>query len=206
MISIGADELGKMERFYRANLINCLSGFKPASLIGTVNGQGISNLAVFSNIFHIGADPALIGFINRPLKAAPHTLSNIEATGVYTINHIHPSFVAQAHQTSAKYPDGYSEFDATGIDPEYIEGIKAPFVKESLVKYALELEEIHPLKINETFMVIGRVLSIHLSPELLEEDGFIHLDRANSMCSLGLDGYFTTNFFSRYGYAKPDTL
>ena len=204
MISISADELGKMERFYRANLINCLSGFKPVSLVGTVDKEGRANLAVFSNIVHLGADPALVGFINRPRAAAPHTLSNIESTGMYTINHIHPSFVSQAHQTSAKYPEGCSEFEATGIAPEYIEGIKAPFVKESLVKYALALEEIHPLKINGTFLVIGKVLSIHLSRELLAEDGYLHLDRADSICSLGLDGYFTTNAYSRYGYAKPD--
>ena len=73
------------ERLYRANFINCLSGFKSASLIGTVNAVGQPNLAVFSSIVHLGSDPALIGFINRPLAAAPHTINNIKATGVYTI-------------------------------------------------------------------------------------------------------------------------
>jgi flavin reductase (DIM6/NTAB) family NADH-FMN oxidoreductase RutF len=86
---ISPEELNSYDRFYRANLINSLSGFKSASLIGTKNKDGISNLAIFSNIVHLGADPALIGFVNRPLEAAPHTLTNIETTGFYTINHIH---------------------------------------------------------------------------------------------------------------------
>ncbi len=43
-------ELQTWDRFTRANFINSLSGFKSLSLIGTVNGNGVSNLAVFSNV------------------------------------------------------------------------------------------------------------------------------------------------------------
>ena len=89
------------ERFYRANFINSLTGFKSASLIGTINAQGVPNLGLFSSMVHIGSDPALIGYINRPLAAAPHTLANIKAGGLYTVNHIQASFLSQAHQTSA---------------------------------------------------------------------------------------------------------
>ncbi|NCU05821.1 MAG: flavin oxidoreductase, partial [Chitinophagaceae bacterium] len=46
----------RWERFYRGNFINSLSGFKSASLIATVNKEGSSNLAIFSNIVHLGAD------------------------------------------------------------------------------------------------------------------------------------------------------
>ena len=99
-----ADVWTKWDRFYRANFLNSLSGFKSASLIGTISESGIPNLAIFSNIVHLGADPALIGFVNRPLAAAPDTIANIQATGVYTINHIQEAFYQKAHQTSAKYP------------------------------------------------------------------------------------------------------
>ena len=203
MISISTEQLNSMGRFYRANLINCLSGFKPVSLIGTTDEEGRHNLAVFSNIFHLGADPALVGFINRPRAAAPHTLSNIEATKIYTINHIHTSFVAEAHQTSAKYPEGCSEFEATGLEPEFLDGLSAPFVKASPVKFALQLEEVHPLAINGTFLVIGSVKRIYLQEGLLEEDGFLSLDRASTVCSLGLDGYCSSGQIERYPYAKP---
>ena len=102
MLHFPINEIKKWDRFYRGNFINSLSGFKSVSLIGTVNNIGQPNLAVFSNIVHIGSDPALIGFINRPIEASPHTLSNIETTGFYSINHIQESFLQRAHQTSAK--------------------------------------------------------------------------------------------------------
>lgn len=78
------------ERFYRANFINSLTGFKSVSLIGTITQNGRPNLGVFSSVVHIGSDPALVGYINRPIQAAPHTLANIQSIGAYTINHIHP--------------------------------------------------------------------------------------------------------------------
>jgi flavin reductase (DIM6/NTAB) family NADH-FMN oxidoreductase RutF len=103
MQGINISTIKTWERFYRANFINSLTGFKSVSLIGSINTQGQPNLAIFSSIVHLGADPALVGFINRPLAAAPHTIGNIQATKSYTINHVHAGIIQQAHQTSAKY-------------------------------------------------------------------------------------------------------
>lgn len=194
------------ERFYRANFINSLTGFKSVNLIGTINTDGQINLGIFSSIVHIGSNPALIGYINRPIKAAPHTLANIKATEIYTINHIHPTFLQKAHQTSAKYEDGVSEFEEVGLTPEFQENIKAPFVKESNIKYALSLQEIIPIQLNETFLVIGKVISIQIEQDIVSKDGFLQLDKANTLCSNGIDGYYSTELLDRYQYAKPGTL
>jgi flavin reductase (DIM6/NTAB) family NADH-FMN oxidoreductase RutF len=191
------------ERFYRANLINSLTGFKSVSLLGTVNPNGQTNLGVFSSIVHIGSDPALIGYINRPRKAAPHTLANIESTRFYTINHIIPSFLEKAHQTSAKYPDGVSEFEEVGLTPHYIDNFPAPFVGESHVRYGLTLQKIVPIEINDMFLVIGKIHSIQLQNGLLMPDGFIDLHKAETVCSNGIDSYYSTKPLGRLNYAKP---
>jgi flavin reductase (DIM6/NTAB) family NADH-FMN oxidoreductase RutF len=202
---ISSTTIQAWERFYRANFINSLTGFKSASLIGTINNKGQTNLGIFSSIVHIGSDPAFVGYINRPIKAAPHTLANIQSTGVYTINHIHPSILEQAHQTSAKYPAEVSEFDEVGLTPEFSENMAAPFVKESKVKYGLTLEEVVPIKPNDTFLVIGKIQQVKLEEPILSPDGFLELDKASSLCSNGIDGYYTTQLTDRFEYAKPDT-
>lgn len=192
------------ERFYRANFINSLTGFKSASLIGTINAQGVPNLGMFSSMVHIGSDPALIGYINRPVAAAPHTLANIRSNGFYTVNHIHPSFVDKAHQTSAKYPDEVNEFKEVGLTEEYLEGINVPFVKESAIKYLLSLKEIVPITLNDTFLVIGQLEQVLIDPSLqTTADGFLELDQIGSICSNGLDAYYNTTLIERYAYAKP---
>jgi flavin reductase (DIM6/NTAB) family NADH-FMN oxidoreductase RutF len=192
------------DRFYRANFVNSLSGFKPVSLIASKSSKGDLNLAVFSNIVHIGADPAMVGFINRPREAAPHTIRNIEQTGLYTVNHIRGEFVGQAHQTSAKYPDGVSEFEEVGLTPEYKVDFEVPFVKESHVQYAMELFEVIPLRINNTFLVVGKLQHAFVEKVVLKADGLLELSSAGSMVSLGLDAYYETTPHSRFSYAKPD--
>lgn len=203
MESYNISDIEGWERFYRANFINSLTGFKSVSLIGTVNEDGQTNLAIFSSIVHIGSNPPLVGYINRPLKSAPHTLANIQATGIYTINHVHPSFVDKAHQTSAKYVASASEFEEVGLTPEYQEGIAAPFVKESRVKYALSLQDIMPIKLNDTFLVIGKVISIFLEEDIVSEDGFLQLDKTDTLSCNGADGYYSTQLKGRFAYAKP---
>ena len=194
--------LQTLDRFTRANFINSLSGFKSLSLIGTVNGKGVSNLAVFSNIVHLGADPALIGFINRPLSAAPHTLQNIQETGIYTVNLVTELMYKQAHQTSAKYPDGVSEFEMTGLTAEFKEGYITPFVAESPVQYVLKFEQVMPIELNNTFLVIGSFHESYVPADIQEEDGFLDLAKAGILTSLGTSGYYKTEKINNLPYAK----
>ena len=119
------------------------------------------------------------------------------------MNHIHPSFIQQAHQSSAKYAADESEFDATGLDIEWQENCIAPFVAESKVKYAMELVEIVPIRHNGTFFIIGKVRDVFIDDAILGSDGYLHLEKANSVCSLGTDGYYTAALQGRFAYAKP---
>lgn len=203
MITISKASIQSWERFYRTNFINSLSGFKSVCLIGTKSKDGIPNLAIFSNIVHLGADPAMIGFINRPKAAAPDTIQNIEETGVYTMNHIHPGIIVQAHQTSAKYDASINEFEQVGLNMLWRDDCKAPFVKESNIQYQLSLAEIIPIPSNGTFLVTGYIESVYLSEVFTEADGFLPLEKYQSITSLGIDGYYQTERIKRIPYAKP---
>jgi flavin reductase (DIM6/NTAB) family NADH-FMN oxidoreductase RutF len=145
----------------------------------------------------------LIGFINRPVEAAPHTIRNIELTKQFTINHIQATFVAAAHQTSAKYSADQNEFEETGLQTFFLENFKAPFVAESEIKYGLELVEIVPITHNNTFLVIGSITHVLLKEGLVQQDGFIDANKAQTITSLGLDGYYSTEPIARFEYAKP---
>ena len=202
MKSFSAEQIKLMDRFTRTHFINTLSGFKSVSLIGTINKVGQTNMAIFSNLVHIGADPALIGFVNRPLEAAPHTLANIQATEFYTVNHVHQDIYAKAHQTSAKYPEHISEFEAVGLTPLFRPGISAPFVEESKVQYVLKLEEVIPIKLNGTFLVVGSLQQAFIPDHIMEEDGYLSIEKANSLCSLGINGYYETKLLEKLPYAK----
>ena len=201
-VQITTADLIQMEQRKRAHLINSVGGFKSVCLIGTVDIKGQTNLAIFSSIVHIGANPPLISFIMRPDSVERHTLENILETGSYTINHLNENIYKQAHQTSARYPKEISEFDATGLSTEYKSNCKAPFVKESNVQLGLEFKQRIDLTINNTILIIGEIKNIYFPEDCMYEDGFLDIEKAGTITCSGLDSYHFPKSIERLPYAK----
>jgi flavin reductase (DIM6/NTAB) family NADH-FMN oxidoreductase RutF len=201
---IPAQALRDMARRTRRNLINSVTGFKSANLIGTVDGDGQPNLALFSSAVHIGANPPLIGIVVRPHVVARHTYENLRATGCFTLNHVHRGIYGQAHQSAAKYDKGISEFEKTGLTPVFGTVHAAPYVAESRIRIGLNLAEELPIRSNGTILVVGEVVELFLPDGVLGEDGFVDLEAAGTVAISGLDAYHTTRRLDRLPYPRPE--
>ncbi|MGL6260296.1 flavin reductase family protein [Vibrio sp. WXL103] len=199
-------ELAALDTRYRANLVNSLSGFKSANLIGSVSPEGNTNLAIVSSVFHLGAHPPLIGMISRPHSVARDTLENILSIGEYTINHVNRDIFEKAHQTSARYPSDVSEFEAVGLTPQWREGVRAPFVEESRLKYSLQLRSSQTIELNDVILLIGEVTHLYLQEEAISPQGYVDIESLDTIAVSGLDTYHITDRIGRLTYAKPDTL
>ena len=86
MHHFNSSDFKNFSKVYRLNLINSVTGYKSANLIGSQSLDGKENLAIFSSVIHLGSNPALIGFILRPTTVPRHTYSNIKSTGIFTLN------------------------------------------------------------------------------------------------------------------------
>lgn len=200
-------DIENTERIKRLNIINAVSGIKPGNLIGTKSNSGNSNLAIFSSIVHLGSNPALLGFISRPdSEVRRHTYENIMENGHYTVNHIHSSFIKQAHYTSAKFEADESEFDTCGFTEEYLHGFEAPFVKESVFKMALKYVESIEIKSSKTMMVVGEIQHLIFPDEAINELGHINLALVNDIGISGLNTYYSLNKLNEFPYARVNEL
>ena len=199
-------EIDALDRVMRLKIINSVTGIKPGNLIGTINNNKNTNLAVFSSIIHLGSNPALLGFISRPATDdVGHTLNNIKQTGYYTINHIHSEFVKKAHYTSAKFPSNVSEFSACELSEEYIGEFKAPFVKESTFKIGMRFKEVIDIKANGTVLVIGEIEQL-IFPDSAFLDGEIDLEASGGIGISGLNTYYALRKIESYPYAKLNEI
>jgi flavin reductase (DIM6/NTAB) family NADH-FMN oxidoreductase RutF len=192
-----------MDKRVRTNFINCLSGYKSANLLGTIDAQGHTNLALMSSVFHVGANPPLMGVLLRPHTVPRHSLENLIEQQCFTLNAVTRDMYQQAHQTSARYDREVSEFDATGLVVEYSDAIKAPYVAQSPVKIGLTLAERHTLAVNGTVLVIGQIREVKLDPGLLAEDGQLDLNAAQLVAVTGLDEYHLASTLGRLAYPRP---
>ena len=206
MAKFSLEDINNMHHLYRINLINSCSGYKSANLIGTKDKQGVSNVAVFSSVTHLGSNPGLLGFFLRPTTVIRNTYDNIKKTGQYTLNHIHQDILEDAHHTSAKYDASISEFDVTSLEEEYKDDFVAPFVKGCPIQMAMEYVEEYPIKANDTILLIGKITQLYVPDNLLQKDGFIDLSKGKVATINGLDGYAVPQLKTRLEYQRPKAI
>jgi len=197
-------DIDQMDKIFRLNLINSCTGFKSANLLGTKSLNGVSNVAVFSSITHLGSNPPLIGFILRPTTVPRDTYRNIKDTGIFTINHIYSDIIEDAHHTSAKYPDEISEFTKTDLEEEFLGNFAAPFVKGAKIRLGCRYLNEYEIKENDTLLLVSSIEHVFVADlDIQQDDGWLKLENANTVAINGLDGYATTKLLDRFAYARP---
>lgn len=202
-MQLDQQSIAAMQTRERAAFVNSLSGFKSANLVGTADEAGHTNLAIMSSVVHLGSHPPLLALVIRPGGEERHTLANIISTGCFSINHVTAPLVTAAHQTAARYDRDISEFDATGLTPQWWEGFGAPLVSEARVKLGLRLREHQELQINKTHLVIGELVLADVPSDSVREDGSVDLGLCGTVALTGLDTYHQPVPVKRMAYAKP---
>ena len=198
------EAIQELPKIPRLNLINSCTGYKSANLIATKTAEGVSNVAIFSSITHLGSDPALLGFILRPTTVPRNTYKNIKDLGFFTVNHITETMIADAHHSSANYEEHVSEFDKTNLEETYYEGISIPFVKGSPVQILCKYLNEYAIKENGTIHIIASVEELFVEENLIQKDHWLRLDEENVVTINGLDGYCVPKLVDRFDYARPN--
>ena len=197
------EQINNLEKIKKINLINSCSGYKSANLIGTISKEGITNVAVFSSVTHLGSNPPTLGFILRPTTVPRDTYKNIIESGVFTINHIYEDIIEDAHHTSAKYEEAISEFDITALEDVYLNNCIAPFVKGSPVQMEMKFIEEYHIKSNNVIHIIAEIKNLYIKDDILKQDGFLDLAKAKVAAINGLDAYAIAKNNTRFNYQRP---
>ncbi len=203
MITFNKEAIRNLDHLNKINLVNSACGYKSANLIGTKSKAGVTNLAIFSSVTHFGSEPAIYGFVLRPTTVRRNTYDNIKETGVFTLNAVFEKKIPDAHHTSAKYAEEFSEFDKTSFQEEYKENWIAPFVKNAPIQIAMKfLKEVH-IELNDTILILASVEKIHVCKEMISKDYFIDLSKGKIAAISGLDAYSIPKKNNRFPYQRP---
>ena len=200
------EDIKNLPRTKRLNLINSVTGVKPANLIGTRSKEN-SNLAIISSIVHMSTNPPLLSFMLRPdHKVRRHTYENIKSEGFFTINSITDSFIEQAHYTSAKFDREVSEFKECNFTEEYLLDFTSPFVKESSLKLGMSYVESVFIKSSNTVMVVGKIEHIYISEHAINKDGLVDLEVLKTVGISGLNSYYKLKKLADFPYARVEDV
>ncbi len=155
-----------------------------------------------------GANPCSVVISPTTMRSGEHkdTLRNIEETGEYVINVVTFSMREQMNQTSAPYPYGVSEWEESGFTPATSLRVKPARVMQSPLALECKLFKIvphgdGPLCAN---YVIGEVVCIHISEELLDENGAIDARRIDYIARMGGNWYSRVTSESMFELDRPE--
>lgn len=181
---------------------------RPIAFASTVDEDGNPNLSPFSffNVFSANPPIAIFSPARRVRNnTTKHTLENAKATKEVVINVVNYDIVQQMSLSSTEYGDGVNEFEKAGLTPVASDVVKPFRVKESPVQLECKVREVVELG-NEGGagnLVICEVLRVHVSEEVLDNNGKIDTQKIDLVARMGGDWYCRAHGDALFEVAKP---
>lgn len=168
---------------------------RPIAWVSSLHPDGTINLAPYSFFNALTSDPPMVmisfnGYHEH--GGEKDTLYNIKACGEFVVNMVPLTLKNAMNVTTANLAHEVDELALAGLTTEDSKLVKPPRVKESPIHLECEFfQEIQlpctlPDSINT--MIIGSVLGVHISDEVLI-DGLIDLSRIKPLARLGYMQY-----------------
>lgn len=167
---------------------------RPIGWISSVDSRGNANLAPFSFFNAVCSDPPTVLFcpsIRGTDGAHKDTLNNVRTTGEFVVNIVTEGLATAMNMTSTEFPSEIDEIKAAGLTPIPSAVVKPPRVGESPIHYECRVVEI--LDIGDApgggSIVVGRVVHLHVSDEVLLGEDKIDLAQLKPVGRLAGSGY-----------------
>lgn len=143
---------------------------RPIAWVGTRSTAGVDNVAPHSYFNIISTDPPIVHFTSAGLK---DTLTNVRATGVFTVSIVSRPLLHAMNTTSADFPSDISEFDHVDVTKAAGQTVQAPYVAEA--KAALECTLRTVVSMGTGHMVFGDVTRMIIDDRIWTGQGRIDI-------------------------------
>lgn len=185
-------------------------GPRPIAFASTINEKGEPNLAPFSffNVFSANPPIAIFSPARRGRdNTTKHTYENVKKVKEVVINVVNYDLVQQCSLASTEYADGVNEFVKAGLTPIASDLIKPFRVKESPVQLECIVKEVIELGTGGGAgnLVVSEVVKIHISEDILNDQGKIDPTKIDLVGRMGGDYYARAHGDALFEVAKPLT-
>ncbi|MCL6477333.1 MAG: flavin reductase family protein [Peptococcaceae bacterium] len=173
----------------------------PVVLISTVSGEGVRNVAPWSNITPILRpldEIILASWVKRD------TLANIRATGDFVVNVPAAGMAEEVMVCARNFPPEVDEFAQAGLNPRQSSKVKSPGVQGCLAWAECALVE--EIERKNYSLIIGKVVHLEVDDQFFNDAGEMDYEKASPLSvMLGSKGMWFTRpvFAGRYAeYAE----
>ncbi|MCO7219785.1 flavin reductase family protein [Klenkia sp. PcliD-1-E] len=163
--------------FYR--VLNSVVVPRPIAWVCTRSADGVHNLAPHSFYTVACVDPPVVQFTSVGRK---DSLTNVEATGEFTIGVTPEELFEQVNATSTDFPPDHDEAEHTGVVLEDSDVVGVKRVADSPV--TLECRLHGTLSLGDSTVVFGRVVHVSAHADAVR-DGRPRIDALRPLARLG---------------------
>jgi flavin reductase (DIM6/NTAB) family NADH-FMN oxidoreductase RutF len=177
----------------RYALFNALVAPRPIALVTTLGANGVVNVAPFSYFNMVCVNPPLLSVaVQRKNGQLKDTARNILGRKEFVVNICSLDMAKQVTITGGDYPSEVSEVEIAGLHLIPSDSIKAPRVLGTLAQLECTLSQSIEIGDNKADLILGEVIRVHLSPDILEESGRINVAKLNPLSRLAGADYGRT--------------
>ena len=162
---------------------------RPIAFVTTVSRGGAVNLAPFSFFNGVSSDPPVISIAVSTKRdgSKKDTWRNAEETGEMTVNVVTPALMDSVIVAARELPHDESELALTGEASVPGERVKPPRLARSPI--AMECSVLKIVEVEDTGLILGRVLLYHVDDGVLGPDGRPDPEKVGFVSRLGGDLY-----------------
>lgn len=185
-------------------------GPRPIAFASTIDEKGVPNLAPFSFFNAFSANPPILVFSparSGRTNTTKDTYNNVKKNPEVVINVVNYEIVHQMSLASSPYPSNTDEFIKSGLTPIDSDSVKPYRIKESPVQFECKVNEVIELgdQGGAGNLIICEVLKIHISEEILDENGMIDQHKIDLVSRMGGNWYCRSDKNSMFEIPKPIT-
>lgn len=182
---------------------------RPIAFASTLDEDGNPNLSPFSFFNVFSSNPPILVF--SPARrvrdnTVKHTLLNVENNAEVVINIVNYAMVQQVSLSSTEYADGVNEFEKAGFTMLASDIVRPFRVAEAPVQFECKVQQVIAMgdQGGAGNLVICEVVKVHVSKDVLNEDGRIDQHKIDLVSRLGGNWYSRANA-GLFEVAKPIT-
>jgi flavin reductase (DIM6/NTAB) family NADH-FMN oxidoreductase RutF len=152
----------------------------PVAFISTISKEGVRNIAPYGCLMPILRPLDLICLASAFRR---DTLKNTRETGEFVVNLAGSDLAEKVMPTARFTPPDTDEFEVAGLTGKPSETIRAPGIEECFGWMECRL---HKEYVEQNYtIVVGQVLRLEISDNVLNDDGSLNLQKANPLMMTG---------------------
>ncbi|MGI6700587.1 MAG: flavin reductase family protein [Christensenellales bacterium] len=176
----------------------------PVVLVGCATQAEKANLITVAWVGTVNSKPPMVSVSIQPIR---HSYHLIKESGEFTVNLVSRELLEATDFCGVKSGRDMDKFAECNLTAIKAEGLAiAPAVKESPLYLSCKVRE--ALDLGSHTMFVGEIVHVGVRSELIDQDGKIHLNKANLVAYAHGNYYGLAERLGFFGYsvARPEVF